>query len=205
MNKNEVTQRLKRINFKTSITPITDLLLAKLSTLWQASVVILMLLLTSNTVQAKPVVLNKLEHIGSGEMTVLFWTLYQAEYYLEANTSNEDKTNTSKKRQALRLIYKKDIEAQKLIEATEDQWQHIKLSNPAIPSWLEALADIWPNIKPDDEITLYLDDKQHAYFYNKDRQLGIIKDVNFGPAFLAIWLSEKTSEPKLREHLLNLN
>lgn len=174
----------------------------------------LLILLSSTTAQAKPAVLNDLEQIGSGEMTVFFWTLYQAEYYLgekdleikkpETQNNNKEQSNIPSQRQALRLIYKKNIEAQKLIEATGDQWQHINLSNPAMTTWLKALADIWPNIKPDDEITLYLDDKKHSYFYSKNKQLGIIKDKNFGPAFLAIWLSEQTSEPKLRKNLLNL-
>ena len=42
-------------------------------------------------------------------------------------------------------------------------------------------------------------------YYFDEQPIGIIQDKQFGDAFLAIWLSENTSEPGLRKQLLGLN
>ena len=39
-------------------------------------------------------------------------------------------------------------------------------------------------------------------FYNKDARLGELNDPEFGPAFLAIWLDEKSRYSKNRKELL---
>ena len=43
---------------------------------------------------------------------------------------------------------------------------------------------------------------QKSAFYFNDNLVGSIEDPMFGPLFVDIWLSEKTSEPKLRQQLL---
>jgi hypothetical protein len=43
---------------------------------------------------------------------------------------------------------------------------------------------------------------KEARFYAADRFLATVPDAEFAKAFFDIWLSEKTSEPKLRQRLL---
>ena len=55
-----------------------------------------------------------------------------------------------------------------------------------------------------DSLTLWVNTQGDSHFYFGDKKLGQIQDETFGEAFLAIWLSERTSEPELRQGLLGL-
>ncbi|AGA64187.1 hypothetical protein B488_01940 [Liberibacter crescens BT-1] len=50
---------------------------------------------------------------------------------------------------------------------------------------------------------MYLPGKKTT-FYNGNEIIGFIKNDDFGKLFFGIWLSKKTSEPKLRRALLRL-
>ena len=69
------------------------------------------------------------------------------------------------------------------------------------------MQTIWPDINEGDELIIYVNKAGQSIFYSdisdvSTQELGVIKDEEFGPAFLDIWLSEKTSEPELRVKLL---
>ena len=98
----------------------------------------------------------------------------------------------------LRSINKKD-----LIDATVEQWKKINFSHPNIESWLIELEKMWPNVTNNSQLTLRLENDK-SYFYHNDSFIGEINDTDFGPAFISIWLSEKTTRPDLRKQLLGL-
>jgi hypothetical protein len=132
--------------------------------------------------------------IGEGTMKVLFFDLYHARLY--GNTA--DKSTHS----LFEINYLKDIPAKKLISATREQWEHIGLSNTAIPQWLSEIEQIWPDINKGDTLILRRNENGQAEFYHQNNYIGTVADPRFTDAFLAIWLSEKTSEPTLRKKLL---
>ncbi len=145
--------------------------------------------------QASP--LTGLQLVGSGKMSVLFWDVYNAELYVKTEPWRSDGFP-----QALRLSYLRDIEQEELIDATVEQWEHLGFNSDRQQIWVEQLQTIWPDIKEGDELTLIVDEQRQARFYAGDKPLGVIVDPDFGPAFLAIWLSEDTSRPKLRKKLI---
>ncbi|WP_299010052.1 chalcone isomerase family protein [uncultured Shewanella sp.] len=57
-------------------------------------------------------------------------------------------------------------------------------------------------MEPDDELTFFIDKNGTSRFYKGKTLLGVINDIQFGQAFMGIWLSKNTSEPKLRQALL---
>ena len=140
---------------------------------------------------------NQLVKYGEGEMKVLFWELYKAELFGSKRAYSFDD-----KQLALKITYYRDIDKVDLIEATADQWQHIGVAHQNIPLWLNELATIWPNIKKNDMLIVTRNKDNSASFFNDKGLLGTVKDPDFGNAFLNIWLSEKTTRPKLREKLI---
>ena len=68
--------------------------------------------------------------------------------------------------------------------------------------WEEEMAHIFPDIKQGDALIGVSVPGKEARFYSRDKLIGVIADPEFSRAFFDIWLSEKTSEPKLRKKLI---
>ena len=138
---------------------------------------------------------DDLDKRGQGEMSYLFWTLYSAEFY--ATPTNSDR--------ALKLEYYRAIDSKDLVDATKEQWNKLGYSNNNIQRWLQPLYEMWPNVEAGSTLTIRVTEDNVSRFYFDEQPIGIIQDKQFGDAFLAIWLSENTSEPGLRKQLLGLN
>ncbi len=158
---------------------------------------------------------SSLQKLGEGQMNILFWKVYKAEFY-SADSPYDEKSYPK----ALKLTYQRDIEKQEFIDATQGEW--VKLNShfnerlvPQIQEdkWLTQLSNIFPDIKENDVILFTLNKEKQANFYLKqttvkqnesiDYQLiGSINEPTFGDYFLSIWLSTHTSEPKLRKKLI---
>jgi len=162
------------------------------------SILFLLFCLLTGKAMASPVA--QLNKVGEGEMTYLFWTLYHAQYY--RGTVTEQGAKVSK--QALKIRYMKSIDNKDLVEATIDQWQHLGYPNEDIAKWAAPLNSLWPDVEPGETLTLVVKPGGESRFYFNDGFIGAIYDTSFADAFLSIWLSEKTSEPKLRRKLLGL-
>ncbi|MEG3219558.1 chalcone isomerase family protein [Vibrio gigantis] len=150
-------------------------------------------LLFSGNTRASAV--DDLHKRGQGEMSYLFWTLYSAEFYTAPSTSER----------ALKIEYYRSIESKDLVEATKDQWNKLGYPNSNIKRWLEPLYSMWPNVEEGSTLTIRVAEDNVSRFYFDEQPIGVIQDKQFGDAFLAIWLSENTSEPDLRKQLLGLN
>lgn len=160
---------------------------------------------------------SSLKKLGEGQMKILFWKVYKAEFY-----SDNSPYNSQSYPKALKLTYQRDIEKQEFVSATQGEWVKLNahnderiISQEQEDRWLTQLNDIFPNIKEGDVILFILNKKQQSNFYletiskSKDKSsvhqlLGTINAPTFGDYFLSIWLSENTSEPKLRKQLIGL-
>lgn len=140
--------------------------------------------------------------VGQGQFSYLFWDLYQAELYT-ANGNWSDYQQSSPV--VLKLTYQRDISKADFIEATVDQWLHLqgKVSEQH-KEWALQLDKLWTDVKKGDQLTCVLLADGKVQFYFNDKLLGDVTDPAFGPAFLDIWLSDKTSAPKLRKKLLKI-
>lgn len=157
---------------------------------------LLIVLLTSPS-YASPT--DPLVKIGEGEMSVLFWSLYKAELYGSSAPFNQ-----AQRPLALKITYLRDIKRDDLIDATEQQWKKIDYTHSNIELWLQQLKSIWPDIKKNDVLTIRVEENL-SHFYQKDTLIGTVNDADFGPAFMSIWLSDKTTRPDLRKQLLGLS
>ena len=63
------------------------------------------------------------------------------------------------------------------------------------------MQQVFPDVRPGDHL-LGVHGGDGVHFYQENRLLGQIDDVDFADAFFAIWLDERTSAPELRAALL---
>ena len=58
------------------------------------------------------------------------------------------------------------------------------------------------DVRPGDNMTIVMTPEGETRFYRQDRALGSVKDPQFGPALLAIWLDPRTAVADLRQQML---
>ncbi len=102
----------------------------------------------------------------------------------------------------LKLEYKREIAGAKIVEATEKEIK--KLGGPVqkLTVWIEQLKKIIPDVKSGDALVGFVGKDKKSLFCLGGRFLGQVDDPEFADYFFGIWLSEKTSEPRLRKALL---
>jgi len=141
---------------------------------------------------------NAFKPLGNTVFSFLFWDLYKSELL---TTSKQYPLQSDQDKLLYEIEYFKAISAKSLVEKTVEQWQHLGFKPSRYEPYLSKLQRIWPDIQPGDKLTFVMSNANSAFYYNK-RLVGVMGDIEFGPLFLDIWLSEKTSEPKLRKELL---
>lgn len=101
----------------------------------------------------------------------------------------------------LKLEYKREIAGAKIVESTQKEIK--KLGGPAqkLVNWIEQLKKIIPDVKSGDALIGFVDKDKNSLFCLGNKFLGKVDDPEFADYFFGIWLSEKTSEPRLRKAL----
>jgi hypothetical protein len=151
--------------------------------------------LTSKTA---PVDLIKaeLKLVGKAQFSVLFWDIYASRLYTLSGKYEGVKPSV-----LFEITYQKDITRKDLVERTIEQWQHLGVKESDYQRFVLPLRTLWPDITKGDKLALQVGVNK-SVFYMNDKYLGQIEDKWFAGLFLDIWLSPKTSQPKLRLHLL---
>lgn len=145
-----------------------------------------------------PLPWETLRLVGEGKLTVWFWDVYEAQLFSQNGRYQEQAYPL-----ALRLTYLRDFDKKDLVSETRKQWEKLGFkNNDQQQQWLSVLNDQWRDVKEGDSITLYIDGDKTSQFYLNQEALGEMKDQAFSEAFLAIWLSENTSAPKVRKQLI---
>lgn len=172
---------------------------------------VLLLILVSSSVYAKDPSSSKSEtiqhsldetnfiSIGQSTFTVLFWDIYTSQLY---TTSGEYPLRDNNDHLLFDINYLTGIESEDLIKRTVEQWQHLDIPEDKYQIYLPMLEGMWPDIEEGDNLSILIEKDRSIFYFNK-QYLGVIDDAEFGGIFLAIWLSEKTSQPSLRSKLLS--
>jgi Chalcone isomerase-like len=107
---------------------------------------------------------------------------------------------------ALELVYDLAIKGRDIAERSVKEMRGQGWRDEAkLKRWGEEMARVFPDIKQGDALIGVSVPGKEARFYSRDRLIAVIPDPEFARAFFDIWLSEKTSEPKLRNKLLGAN
>lgn len=136
------------------------------------------------------------QEVGRIRFSVLFWKVYDSR--LLTLTGDYDENSYPKQ---LEITYLRDIDKQDLVDNTEKQWQHLNYSAEQYQEYLPWLAEVWPDIKKGQQLSIVVDQDTSQFYFN-GKAIGQPRSRTFGDMFLAIWLSPNTSEPKLRAELI---
>lgn len=134
--------------------------------------------------------------VGQARMEYLFWDVYDATLFTPSGAYTPKQAPVK-----FTLTYLRDFEAKDIVKATNEQWQHLGKAELS-DRYANTLLNIWPDIKKGESLTLLKSPQGQSIFFHNDREIGRIDDTNFADDFLAIWLSEETSEPSIRAELL---
>ena len=136
-----------------------------------------------------------LQRWGSGEFRRWGFLVYEATLWAKGD-------DPQKPPLALGLTYKRNLDGLKIADASVTEIRNLKIADEVqLKNWGERMAQIFPDVKPEDRIVgVHLADG--ARFFHNDRFIGSVYDPAFARAFFAIWLDARTSAPELRTLLL---
>lgn len=144
--------------------------------------------------------LSELKKVGEAKLKVLFWDVYNSSLYSKTGEYQAEDFP-----QALKISYLRDIDAEDLIETTQQEWEKLSIKQETFTPWISLLTEIFPNIKKGDTLLLHVGKDRQSEFYFNGKTIGKMPDKSFGPSFLRIWLDENCSYPKVRNQLIGLN
>ncbi|MGL5334882.1 MAG: chalcone isomerase family protein, partial [Enterovibrio sp.] len=135
--------------------------------------------------------------IGQARMRYLFLDIYDAKLYAAAGKWQADAPFM------LELSYLHDLDGKAIAKRSVDEIRKQGFSDEAILShWYQLLLTILPDVKKGTRLTGVVDQNKYTRFYLDGELLAQVDDPLFTTWFFNIWLSEATSEPKLRALLL---
>ncbi len=157
--------------------------------------VCLALYLISGSIMASP--LNELQKVGKAKLEVFFFDIYYSTLYTPDGKYSEDSLPI-----ALDIEYLRNIKSKDLVETTGEEWQKLGYEQSQIDRWMPFIENVWPDIKKGDKLLFRVEQDGTSEFYFNGESLKRIDNKEFGSSFLAIWLSENCSYPKVRKKLI---
>ena len=137
---------------------------------------------------------------GSGRLTYFGLHVYDAHLYVPPGF---DPQRFADQPFALELAYARKLDGRLIAERSRDEMARLGAgSDGQRERWLAAMTRLFPDVDKDRRLLGINLPGVGARFYADDRPLGTVDDPAFARAFFAIWLDEKTSEPRLRAQLL---
>lgn len=137
------------------------------------------------------------QSVGQAQLRWGFWVIYDSELRTPDGTYHGIESDM-----ALLIRYRINIDKEDLLDATDEQWQHLSIARPNRQQWLRQLAMIWPDVKKGDRLVFVLTERGGA-FYLGERLLGKVRSQEMATAFISIWLAPETAYPKIRTKLIN--
>jgi len=104
---------------------------------------------------------------------------------------------------ALELAYLRSFKGADIARRSIDEMRQTgALDEADAARWLAAMTALFPDVQRGDRITGVHVPGTGARFYLNDRLLGEVVEDRFSRRFFGIWLSERTSQPRMRDALL---
>jgi hypothetical protein len=137
---------------------------------------------------------------GKGRLTVWGFDVYDASLWVMPGFKADKLTALPF---ALELAYLRDFTNTDIAERSiAEMRRSATISEAQAKAWTAAMLRVIPNVKKGDRIMGVYRPGTGAAFLVNGRLAGEIMDAEFARLFFGIWLSPKTSEPKVRSALL---
>lgn len=138
-----------------------------------------------------------LKPVGSARMSVLMFDVYDATLFARNGIWAPGDPL------ALQLTYLRNIKGVAIADRSTEEMRNIGIKDEVkLAAWHSQMKRIFPDVYEGVTLTGILTPNGETVFLKDGREIGHIKDSEFGKAFFGIWLSEKTSAPDLRSRLL---
>lgn len=137
-----------------------------------------------------------------GQSLFRYWgfEVYVASLYTEADFSAE---RYAQHRFALELQYRRHFKGRDIAQRSIDEMQSITPLTPRQSAdWKAAMERVFPDVAPGDRLLGVHQPGGGAHFFHNGSLRGSIDDPLLAERFFGIWLSPRTSAPKLREALI---
>ena len=104
---------------------------------------------------------------------------------------------------ALALVYARRLVGEQIAARSIKEMNRIgSFSDVQAARWQQALTQLFPDVDAGDRLTgIHLPGRSARFHFNGQFR-GEVADPEFARLFFGIWLSPRTSEPRLREQLL---
>lgn len=138
--------------------------------------------------------------VGKGRLTVWGFEVYDARLWAPAGFG---RASYAAQPLALELDYLRPFDAVDVAERSiKEMRRSTAISDAQAASWSADMLRVIPDVKKGDRILGVHKPGVGASFWVNGKPSGEIRDPEFARLFFGIWLSPKTSEPKLRDALL---
>jgi hypothetical protein len=106
---------------------------------------------------------------------------------------------------ALSLVYSRNFSGEEIAkQSIAEIKKQTPLSDDVSQQWLSQLRVLIPSVKAGDRLTGVYQPSGSLVFWIGSKKIGEINDPALAEAFMAIWLSTKTSEPMMRKKLFGM-
>jgi hypothetical protein len=140
------------------------------------------------------------EFTGKGKLTFFGLEVYESSLWVAPSFKGSAFENHHF---ALELHYLRNFTAADIAKRSLEEMQRIEpVPEPKAAQWIKTLSESFPNVKKGDRIVGVHKPGFGITFWHNGKRSGEVRDADFSRQFFGIWLSPKTSEPKLRQALL---
>lgn len=137
---------------------------------------------------------------GSGRLTFLGLHVYDARLWVKDGFRAEDYT---KQPLAIELEYGRTLYGKLIAERSIEEMKKVgEVAADQAERWLAEMTRLFPDVAKGDRITGVQLPGEAARFYVNGKARGEVRDPSFAALFFGIWLSPRSSEPKLRQALV---
>jgi len=137
---------------------------------------------------------------GSGRLAFFGLHIYDIRLWVSEGFSAE---SFDQRPLAIEIEYARALAGRRIAERSLEEMQRIAPIPAARGSaWLASMKQAFPDVSDGDRMIGLHRPGEGVRFFHNDRLRADVTDPDFARAFFAIWLSPKTSEPKLRLALL---
>lgn len=138
--------------------------------------------------------------VGQARLRVWGFEVYDASLWAAPGF---DAQRYAEHRFGLELGYLRPFKGRDIAERSIDEMRAIaRVSPEQAARWLAAMSALFPDVQRGDRITGVHVPGSGARFYLNGQLRGEIADAGFARLFFGIWLSPSTSQPRMRETLL---
>ncbi len=138
--------------------------------------------------------------LGEGTLRYLGLHVYDIRLWGEADFSVRELQGATL---ALELEYARSLDGKAIADRSLKEMQSLGSVDAAqAERWLQQMRQIFPDVKKGDRITGVQRPGDAARFFVNGQPRGEVRDAEFTRLFFGIWLSPRTSQPRLREALL---